>query len=132
MQSPTKSTRTSPPAQSGTPRHAAVSPGHRRAAAQSSAPRVGRARLGPGLGLGLERAALEFPLNHCAGLSKHAKAKEVSKDVNSVDGRSASVPPPERPGPEASSPLSLLEQLSVKLTLLPKVHSGSQERSTRG
>ena len=85
-----------------------------------------------------DEAALEFLLNHCqqvrsyAGLSKHAKAKEVSKDVNSVDGRSASVPPPERPGPEASSPLSLLEQLSVKLTLLPKVHSGSQERSTRG
>ena len=71
-----------------------------------------------------DEAALEFLLNHCqqvrsyAGLSKHAKAKakaskQASKEASSADGRSASVPPPERAGPEASSPPSLLGQLSL-------------------
>ena len=70
-----------------------------------------------------EEAALEFLLDHCqqvrsyAGLSKHAKAKaskEASKEAaSSADGRSASVLPPERPGPQASSPPSLLGQLSL-------------------
>ena len=61
-----------------------------------------------------DEAALEFLLNHCqqvcsyAGRSKHARAK-----ASSADGRSASVPPPERAGPEASSPPSLLGQLSL-------------------
>ena len=71
-----------------------------------------------------EEAALEFLLSHCqqvrsyAGLSKHAKAKakakaSASEQPSSADGRSASVPPPERPGPQADSPPSLLGQLSL-------------------
>jgi hypothetical protein len=69
-----------------------------------------------------EEAALEFLLNHCqqvrsyAGLSKHAKAKaskEANTEASSADGRSASVPPPVRPGPDASTPPSLLGQLSL-------------------
>ena len=69
-----------------------------------------------------EEAALEFLRSHCqqvrsyAGLSKHAKAKakaSASEQPSSAGGRSASVPPPERPGPQADSPPSLLGQLSL-------------------
>ena len=52
-----------------------------------------------------EQAALEFLVANCqqvrsyAGLSKHAKAKaKAGRAASGADGRSASVPPPGRPG----------------------------------